>query len=60
MAFGIDILACEGLGEAVTVHATDFLTMVDEGEAVGIVQVDEHVFTVLTLQIAEGRVCAKR
>ena len=48
-AFGIDILACEGLGEAVTVHATDFLAMVDESEAVGVVQVDEHVLTVLTL-----------
>ena len=47
--FGIDILASEGLGEAVTVHATHFLTMVNEGEAIGIVQVDEHVLAVLTL-----------
>ena len=59
-ALGIDILACEGLGEAVTVHATDFLAMVDEGETVGIVQVDEHILAVLTLQIAEGGVCTKR
>ena len=59
-ALGIDILASEGLGEAVTVHTTDFLAMVDEGETVGIVQVDKHVLAVLTLQIAEGGVCAKR
>ena len=59
-AFGIDILASEGLGETVTVHSTDFLHVVDEGEAVSIVQVDEHVLAMTVLQIAKGRVIAKR
>jgi len=59
-AFGIDILAREGLGETVTVHAADFLHVVDEGEAVGVVQVDEHVLAVAALQIAEGGIGAER
>ena len=33
--------------------------MVDEGEAVGIVQVDEHALSVASFQIAEGGVVAK-
>ena len=59
-AFGIDILASEGLGESVTVHSTDLLHVVNEGEAVSIVQVDEYVLAMTVLQIAEGRVIAKR
>ena len=58
-AFGIDILACEGLGEPVGVHAAYFLHVVDEGEAVSVVQVDEHVLAVTVLQVAEGRVVAE-
>ena len=59
LTLGVDILACEGLQETIGVDATHFLTMMDEGEAVGIVQIDEHILTVTALQIAEGGVFAK-
>ena len=56
MSLGIDILSCESLLETVGVHPTDLLAMMHEGEAVGIVDADNHVLAVIRLQIAEGGV----
>ena len=59
LTLGVNILASKGLRETIGVDATDFFHVVDEGEAVGIVQVDEHVLTMTALQIAEGGIVAE-
>ena len=56
---GIDILTREGLLEAIGVDATDFLTVMHEGETVGIVDADDDVLGVTALEIAKGGVSAK-
>ena len=54
MALCVDILTCERLLETIGIHATDLLTMMHEGEAVGIMDTDDDILGMLALEIAKG------
>ena len=59
-ALCIDILARKRLLEAVGADATDFLTVMDEGKAVGIMDTDDDILGMRAFKIAKGRVSPER
>ena len=59
MPLSVDILTREGLLEAIGVDATDLLTVMHEGKAVGIVDADDDILGVTALKIAKGGIGTK-
>lgn len=60
MALSVDILTREGLLEAIGVDATDLLTVMHEGKAVGIVDADDDILGATALKIAKGGIGSER